>query len=69
MTYAEALSAANLLSFDDRIRLVQEVWDSIAESGSVPILLPDDTAELDRRLNHLDEHVHDLVPWEAIRAR
>lgn len=67
MTYSEALSAANLLSFDERIRLVQEVWDSIAESESVPVLPPEQQAELDRRLAHLDEHPDDVESWETIR--
>lgn len=67
MTYAEALSAASSLPFDERIRLVQEVWDSIAESESVPVLLPKEEAELDRRLAHLDEHSGDVVPWEVVR--
>ena len=44
---------ANLrkLPLDERIRLVEDLWDSIAaDQGSLP-LTPDQRAELDRRLD------------------
>ena len=44
---------ANLtkLSIDERIRIVEDLWDSIALDQNALQLTPDQTAELDRRLN------------------
>lgn len=44
---------ANLrkLPVDERIRLVEDLWDSIAADQSALPLTPDQRAELDRRLD------------------
>jgi putative addiction module component (TIGR02574 family) len=44
---------ANLrtLPLDDRIRLVEDLWDSIAADQSALALTPDQRSELDRRLD------------------
>ena len=53
------------LSVEERIALVEELWDSIAED--TPLTEPQ-RAELNRRL---DEHKRDpgnVIPWEVIKA-
>lgn len=53
------------LSVEERIALVEELWDSIAEATP---LTEAQRAELDRRL---EDHKHDpdgVVPWEVIKA-
>jgi len=67
------MTAMNLdyksLSIPERIQLVGEIWDSIAEETPVPNLLSlEESAELHRRLV---DHVTDLstgIPWETVRA-
>ena len=39
------------LPIDERIKLVEELWDSIAADQGVLPLTDDEKAELDRRLN------------------
>lgn len=53
---------------DDRIRLVEEVWDRIVEAGGAPPLTRAQRDELDRRLTALDENPDEVIPWEAVKA-
>jgi putative addiction module component (TIGR02574 family) len=39
------------LSVDERIQLVEDLWDSIAADQSALPITPDQRVELDRRLN------------------
>ena len=57
------------LSVSERIQLVQDIWDSIAEvPDSVP-LTDEQKAELDRRLDayHMDPNA--CSPWSFVRER
>ena len=57
------------LSVSERIQLVQDIWDSIAElPDSVP-LTDEQKAELDRRLDayHMDPNAGS--PWSIVRER
>jgi putative addiction module component (TIGR02574 family) len=64
------LSRLRDLPIEDRLKAVEDLWDSIAEEDpdlAVP-LTPALLAELDRRL---EEHRADptgVVPWEQVRA-
>ena len=53
------------LSVEERIALVEELWDSIAEDTR---LTEPQRAELDRRLEEHQRDPGDVVPWEVIRA-
>ena len=57
------------LEVSERIELVGDIWDSIAEdTNAVPALSPEDARELRRRL---DAHLADpssSIPWPAVRA-
>ena len=57
------------LPVPERIKLVEEIWDSIAEQqGSDVIkLTPEQTAELERRIEYHEQHPNDTVPWEMVR--
>lgn len=56
------------MSIEDRIELVQDIWDSVAiETGLLPPS-PAEKAELDRRLAEDDAAPGDTIPWEAIRT-
>ena len=56
------------LSVTERIRLAEELWDSIPESVDISLTVAQ-TAELDRRLEDLEQYPDDGEPWEVVRAR
>jgi len=56
------------LSVEERLALVQELWDSIAESTGALPLTEAQQAELDRRLAEHEAHPDDVVPWEDVKA-
>ena len=53
------------LSIQERISLVEEIWDSIAE---VTPLTDAQRIELDRRLQDPETNPGDVVPWEVVKA-
>jgi putative addiction module component (TIGR02574 family) len=56
------------LSVEERLALVEALWDSIAEStGELP-LTEAQQAELDRRLAEHEAHPDDVVPWEDVKT-
>jgi putative addiction module component (TIGR02574 family) len=54
---------------EDRIRLVQEVWDRIADQGHEPKLSDEFKAELDRRLAAHQANPEAAIPWEEVEAK
>jgi putative addiction module component (TIGR02574 family) len=56
------------LSVAERIQLAAELWDSIPESADIA-LTDAQRAELDRRLEDLEQHPDAGEPWELVRAR
>jgi putative addiction module component (TIGR02574 family) len=60
------------LSLDERLQLVEDIWDSIAEEANVRAdalpLTAAQLAELDRRLADADAHPDEGVPWEQVRT-
>lgn len=56
------------LGIEERLALVQEIWDSIAaESGALP-LTEAQRAELTKRIAEDDAIPDDTVPWEDVKA-
>ncbi len=56
------------LSVEERLALVEELWDSIAEDRAVVPLSDAQRAELDRRFAEHAAHPNDVVSWEDIKA-
>ena len=56
------------LTVEERLALVEELWDSIAESGADLPLTDAQRAELDRRLAEHEAAPDDVVPWEDVKA-
>jgi putative addiction module component (TIGR02574 family) len=56
------------LSVAERIQLAEDLWDSIPESADIT-LSDAQKAELDRRLEDLEQHPDAGEPWEVVRAR
>jgi putative addiction module component (TIGR02574 family) len=56
------------LSVAERIQLAGELWDSIPESADIS-LTDAQKAELNRRLQDLEQYPDAGEPWEVVRAR
>jgi len=56
------------LSLEERLALVEELWDSIASDTAAVPLTDAQRAELDRRLAEHEANPDDVVPWEDIKA-
>ena len=61
------------LSIDERLQLVEDIWDSIAQEANVRAealpLSPAQMAELERRIADADAHPEAGIPWEQVKAR
>lgn len=58
----KALSAA------DRLRLIEEIWDSLSDTPESVPLTDAQREELDRRLDGLDSGAETkLLPWAEVR--
>ncbi|MHB1562121.1 MAG: addiction module protein [Isosphaeraceae bacterium] len=69
MDYQAVLNEVESWPVDDRVRLVQDVWDRLADQGYEPELTAEIKAELDRRIEELDRNPAAGIPWEAVKAR
>ena len=69
MDLSATLAQINTLSPDDRIRLVQAIWDSIPEEARTPDLTDQQKAELDRRLADLRASQQIGLTWQQVKAR
>lgn len=57
------------LPIAERIQLVKELWDSVAEESPAIDLSPEQVAELDRRLDALEAQPEGGTPWHVARER
>jgi putative addiction module component (TIGR02574 family) len=65
LTKADVLS----LSVPERIQLVEDIWDSIAELPEEVGLTAEQKAELDRRLDAYHRNPDEGSPWGMVRER
>ena len=57
------------LSAEERLRLLEELWDSLsATPEAIPLTSPQ-REELDRRLDELDRDGPVGIPWEEVLRR
>lgn len=57
------------LPISERIELVEEIWNSIAEETSTPLLLSEvERAELQRRYAAHLANPSSSIPWEQVRT-
>ncbi len=57
------------LSVAERIRLAEDIWESIAAAPEPLELTGEQRAELDRRLDDYHQHPNDGTPWEIVKKR
>ena len=54
------------LNPEERLRMIEELWDSLSEQpGNVP-LTDEQRQELDRRLDDLERSGPKGIPWEEV---
>ena len=56
------------LSVEERLALVEDLWDSIAEDSAAMPLTDEQRIELDRRLAEHEANPDDVVSWEEVKA-
>lgn len=57
------------LDIEERLRLIGEIWDSVAEEAGDLSLSPEMKEELDRRIAAADSNPEASVPWEDVKKR
>ena len=57
------------LPVPERIRIVEAIWDSIADTPEALELSDEQKAELDRRLESLEKNPNAGSPWSEVRDR
>ena len=57
------------LSLDERLRLVERLWESLAEAPQSIPMTPPQRAELDRRLDSIDRDGAMGIPWDDMVTR
>jgi putative addiction module component (TIGR02574 family) len=55
------------LGVEDRLTLVEEIWDSIAADSTAVPLTAEQRQELERRLAAHEANPSDTVPWSEVR--
>ncbi len=68
MDFAATLAEIRTLSPQERIQLVQAIWDSIAEDQAPPDLSEAQKDDLKRRVGELDANPNNVLTWEQIKA-
>ena len=53
---------------DQRLALVQEIWDTIAADSDQPLITECQRQELERRVAEDDAAPDQVVPWEQVKA-
>ena len=57
------------LSVAERLQLVEEIWDSIAEVPEALELTETQKIELDSRLDEYRKDPSIAIPWDVVKAR
>ena len=57
------------LSVPERIQMVEDIWDSIAELPDEVPLTEEDKVELDKRLDAYHRDPNEGAPWGMVRER
>lgn len=65
--YAELFSAAAQLPLDERMRLIDELTDTIPDLHAGG-LSPEWLEEIERRSTEIESGTVETIPWETVRA-
>ena len=56
------------LGIEERLALVEELWDSIAADSAAVPLTPAQRTELDRRLADHEANPEDVISWDEVKS-
>lgn len=56
------------LPIPERLRLVEDIWNSIAEDAKTLPLTDEQRAELDRRWAEHERDPSSAIPWDQVRS-
>jgi putative addiction module component (TIGR02574 family) len=68
MDLRAVLTQVESWSVEDRLRLMDRIWDGLLNQGYEPGLTEEQRAEIDRRLAEDDAAPGDVVSWEEVEA-
>jgi len=68
MDYRSVLAEVESWPIDDRLRLLQEVWDRLVNENEDFELTDELQALLDRRLFELETTPEDVISWDEIKS-
>ncbi|MBP0021455.1 MAG: addiction module protein [Cyanobacteria bacterium SBLK] len=68
MNITATLNEIATLSIEERIDLVQAIWDGIAAEQNYPDLTQTQKQELDRRIEDSQANLENVMTWEEIKA-
>lgn len=68
MDIATALNEIATLSIEERISIVQNIWDGIAAEQACAELTEQQRQELDRRIADNEKNPENVMTWEEIKA-
>jgi putative addiction module component (TIGR02574 family) len=69
MDLSTTLAEIASLSVDERIRLVEAIWESITTEPGQPELTEAQQQEIERRLAAHTASPEDVVPWEEVKGQ
>jgi putative addiction module component (TIGR02574 family) len=69
MDLSTALQEIASLSVDERLRLVEAIWDTIAAEPGQPEVTEAQRQELERRLAAHAASPEEVVSWEEVKAQ
>lgn len=68
MDITATLKEITALSIEDRIHLVQAIWDSVAAEQTYVDLTEAQQQEIDRRIADHEANPDNVLTWEEIKA-
>ena len=71
MRYNQHMAAIDIasLGFEERLRLLDELWESLSRTPEAIPLTEAQREELDRRMNDLEREGPVGIPWDEVLAR
>lgn len=68
MDLQSVLTAVESWPVEERLRLMDGIWDGLLKQGRAPELTADQKVELDRRIAEDDATPDDVVSWDEVKA-
>ena len=69
MDLQSVFAEVNSWPVEDRLRLMDRIWDGLVDQDYPPVVTDEMKADLDRRCDELDRAPDAVVSWEAVEAR